>query len=971
MVALGSLDYTIVFLLSLLALVPPLLIGSVNPGAYSILERAIFLMVVLWMARAFVFGGPLLREGALSALRVFAFPMAVLIAILALQLVPLPPQILRILSPPTYRTYVETLPGWPHAAAYHDVNLRVAPRVPKGAVVLPTVNEVRAGAAIPFAPPKAAPVPSGPPAAKARHSGHRWRSISFEPAVAAAGVLKAVAYAALFIVIVLYPFGWDDDPGAELRFYRILLGTVVLSGFIIAALGLLNWASWNGKVLWFYVPRDWGVPQVDIVPRARGPFVDPDHFANYLAMILPLVVAGGMFRSDLVPRRWRGAVGFVCAAVGFTMTCAILLSLSRAGWIAGAVGLATLAAMLVGVPEERRERFAPRLSGRTMRLAAAGFALMVVAALVIVGPVGRGLTDVRLRQAVMGSEFSERYTMWRDSLGMIRDFPAFGVGLGCWGELFTRYVKPPWSPWYFFREAHDDYIQFAAETGAIGLAAFGWLAFVLIRAMRRGQRTQDPKRWPMLAAVLASVAVAGFHELFDFSLHMPANAIMLTILVAVGVRMATTIGDIVADEPATRRSREAALIIAGAAVVLIVAASGQHDTAYPYYLKTAHDAPGALRHVIRHPADSDGHFTLAKLGQDLMSRDAWAREIGISVWLDPTNPYKRDLYVETLLQRAMAKEGMRELTVSVYNSPEPDTHYYLSRRFVGWLTPAARAAVEKGFAQAIAQRLRGAFEGLADYYEQSGNYAAEAELYARAAATETDPNKRIGLMLNAGKAYATARMPHHAIATYHLAIKAAPGDIRAYEGLAENVYGPANNMAAARKTIEAAIADGGDPYVLYLSLADAAVAAKNPEAEAIALNLALKEQPEGFEVLTRLGDFYMDSGNYDRAILNFQQAADTNPDSADTFFKLGIADESDFRYYDADKAFAEAVALDPQNEVVRGYYTAFKQHMAKESIGSQTDPAPSASQPSDSQSPDNPSPDSQSPDSNPQGDTSP
>src|SRR6266516_2980729 len=55
----------------------------------------------------------------------------------------------------------------------------------------------------------------------------------------------------------------------------------------------------------------------------------------------------------------------------------------------------------------------------------------------------------------------------KDSLGMLREFALFGVGLGSWPELFPRYQTPPWSS-LFYREAHNDYIELLAETGLVG-----------------------------------------------------------------------------------------------------------------------------------------------------------------------------------------------------------------------------------------------------------------------------------------------------------------------------------------------------------------------------------------------------------------------------------------------------------------------------------------------------------------------
>jgi hypothetical protein len=82
----------------------------------------------------------------------------------------------------------------------------------------------------------------------------------------------------------------------------------------------------------------------------------------------------------------------------------------------------------------------------------------------LIGPSGRNLTDVRLAETIStGLSLSERGMLYRRTLAMIHDFPLFGVGMGAWGELFTRYVSPPWSQFFYYRETHNDYLPHSAS----------------------------------------------------------------------------------------------------------------------------------------------------------------------------------------------------------------------------------------------------------------------------------------------------------------------------------------------------------------------------------------------------------------------------------------------------------------------------------------------------------------------------
>jgi len=118
-----------------------------------------------------------------------------------------------------------------------------------------------------------------------------------------------------------------------------MLIAILAAGTLVAVVGLAQWATWNGKILWVMVPYDWGAPDLGVAARrASGPFVNPDHFAGYLATIFPLALAGLIFggfpaRSGSGPAT-RVMYGFAT----FLIFTAVALSLSRAGWIGLAIG---------------------------------------------------------------------------------------------------------------------------------------------------------------------------------------------------------------------------------------------------------------------------------------------------------------------------------------------------------------------------------------------------------------------------------------------------------------------------------------------------------------------------------------------------------------------------------------------------------------------------------------------------------
>jgi len=106
-----------------------------------------------------------------------------------------------------------------------------------------------------------------------------------------------------------------------------------------------------------------------------------------------------------------------------------------------------------------------------------------------------------------------------------------------------------------FAEAHDDYLQLAAEGGLLVCGAALLLLVLVVRETR--QRFQesagDPAGyWIRVGAVTGLVAIA-LQEIGDFSLQMPGNAALCCVLVGIAIQ-----------RPRPRRGRRAGVATAAA-----------------------------------------------------------------------------------------------------------------------------------------------------------------------------------------------------------------------------------------------------------------------------------------------------------------------------------------------------------------------------------------------------------------------
>jgi len=65
--------------------------------------------------------------------------------------------------------------------------------------------------------------------------------------------------------VLFYPLGVASGQGSavsgeaspEARFFRVVLLTILCTGLLVAAVGVVQQFTWNGKILWFFVPYDW------------------------------------------------------------------------------------------------------------------------------------------------------------------------------------------------------------------------------------------------------------------------------------------------------------------------------------------------------------------------------------------------------------------------------------------------------------------------------------------------------------------------------------------------------------------------------------------------------------------------------------------------------------------------------------------------------------------------------------------
>ncbi|MHA6629104.1 O-antigen ligase family protein [Pseudonocardia sichuanensis] len=157
----------------------------------------------------------------------------------------------------------------------------------------------------------------------------------------------------------------------------------------------------------------------------------------------------------------------------------------------------------------------------------------VAVALLAATPVADAGRAVRADRISASS--AERADLARATAAEFGTAPLTGVGPG---QLDLHYVDHAGVP-VRARYTHDEFLQTAAETGVVGLAAVSAALLALARAALRG-RSRDGAA---AAALLAAFAV---HSAFDFLWHVPVLPLLVVLVVAV----------LIPQHPSGRSNRE-------------------------------------------------------------------------------------------------------------------------------------------------------------------------------------------------------------------------------------------------------------------------------------------------------------------------------------------------------------------------------------------------------------------------------
>jgi O-antigen ligase len=433
----------------------------------------------------------LVKQGGLGAWGVdrqsvrWLAPAVLLAAWAALQILPLPAPLIRLLSPEAHRLYTKVLPAYGGTGgATTDVI---------GAL------EAQSLALVPEAEGHA--YPQGGPERFDMEApeclSDRYRTLSLEPSATADRLGWYVALLVGFLVL--------RRRVADPRRSRVYTDALFVLFAALAAFGFLQAETWNGKLYW------WRTLRVDAHPF--GPYVDPTHFAGAMELAVPALVGHAWSRL-----RRSGRSGLYEARFVLTVVAAVVC------FVAGVAAASKLASLLLALGVGALV-VANAARGRRRWISVAVTVGLVAAAAygMLRSPLGARVESY-LGRLDLSMPFESRQVIWVSSMDMIRDYPITGAGFGTFREVFPRYM--PAGSYGRWAQAHNDYLEVLLDGGAVGFALVVWLAAAYGRRVARRFSSLDPAERLRAGGLLAGVLSLGVHAFFEFNHQMPANALL-------------------------------------------------------------------------------------------------------------------------------------------------------------------------------------------------------------------------------------------------------------------------------------------------------------------------------------------------------------------------------------------------------------------------------------------------------------
>jgi len=205
----------------------PLAFGTVHVWAYTVMELTVLFLLFVWLLKLIYLNRSFPGFRLLLVKTSLNLPFCLFFLLVLFQMVPLFPSVIEHISPNTYDLYIQTVPGYGVQEADLNASDKINPNRPLSIYSHDSRDEL----------------------------------------------LKVLAYVAVFFLII-------NNIKTRNQMRRLVLA-IIITGTIVAFLGILQMLSGTNKIYWFWLSKY-------KIGNYFGPYVNPNHFAGYMGMVIPL-----------------------------------------------------------------------------------------------------------------------------------------------------------------------------------------------------------------------------------------------------------------------------------------------------------------------------------------------------------------------------------------------------------------------------------------------------------------------------------------------------------------------------------------------------------------------------------------------------------------------------------------------------------------------------------------------------------
>lgn len=307
--------------------------------------------------------------------------------------------------------------------------------------------------------------------------------------------LRLGAYAGLYFMVAS-----EFDHKMRAR----VIWVAILTGSLLSIYGLFQYSASLAKFI-----------------HLSGNFISATYrnhnsFSGLLELIIPVAIALALKIFTGKKRRVSafGKTGLIAALILLIIT--FIITQSRGGWISLSISLCVMAVVIL------RQH-----SNKIVLLA-----LPVIIALtgILFYFAGDAVSSriSTIKKVVENEDLSMgvRYKKWEGTIGIIKDNPLCGVGIGCFRSAFNRHRPVDFN--YIPLYAHNDYLEECAEMGIMAPVIMLCIFCIVITS-----GFIDTRCNLYTIGCAAGLLCLAIHSLYDYNLHITPNMTLFVVWAAI------------------------------------------------------------------------------------------------------------------------------------------------------------------------------------------------------------------------------------------------------------------------------------------------------------------------------------------------------------------------------------------------------------------------------------------------------